>query len=161
MTDTTQDMPPKQTTRIRLVAMNFLARRDYSRQELAAKLVAKFPELDNETGVLNTVLDKLVAEGLLCDARFAGAFLRSRVTRGQGPYRIRQELQQRGVSEEVIERAFAEESCDWFDLARRTAQKKFGAEPPTDYRESARRARFLRYRGFNADQVQWGIGNSE
>jgi len=157
VTDIPSEIIRKELAAVRLAAMNLLARREYSQQELVGRLVAKFPEHDKASSTLASVLDKLVQEGLLSDARFAGAFLRSRASRGQGPYRISQELQQRGVAESLVEQAFADESFDWFELARQVAQKRFGAERPEDYQERGKRARFLQYRGFSTDQIQYAL----
>jgi len=33
-------------------------------------------------------------------------------------------------------------------------RKRFGAEPPRDFHERAKQARFLQYRGFTSDQVR-------
>ena len=33
-------------------------------------------------------------------------------------------------------------------------RKRFGADPPSDFRERARQARFLEYRGFSRDQIR-------
>jgi regulatory protein len=43
---------------------------------------------------------------------------------------------------------------DWLATARAVRRKRFGAEPPRDFRERAKQARFLQYRGFTADQVR-------
>ena len=40
------------------------------------------------------------------------------------------------------------------NLARTTRAKRFGAEPPRDYAERARQARFLEYRGFDGAAVR-------
>ncbi len=155
--DSPDEVFRKALAAMRLAAMNLLARREYSRQELVGRLVAKFPEHDKASNVLAMALDKLEQEGLLCDARFAEAFLRSRARKGQGPYRIRQELQQRGVAEDLVEQTLAEYSVDWFELATRVAQKRFGTEPPDNYQERSKRARFLQYRGFSAEQIQTAL----
>ncbi len=78
---------------VRRAAMDLLARREHTRKELARKLSKKFravPEIVEEE------LDKLKAEGLQSDARLAEVFIRSRVSRGQGPVKIKMELRARG-----------------------------------------------------------------
>lgn len=135
-------------TVLRRRAMDLLARREHSRRELRDKMLAR---IEAVTGI-DGVLDRLEQEGLLSDRRFAEAFVRSRIGRGQGPVRIRQELRQRGVDEITAAQALEEQGCDWFALAEQVAHRKFGAESALDQRELARRLRFLQYRGFTAEQ---------
>ena len=54
----------------------------------------------------------------LDDGRFALAFFASRGRKGYGPARIRQELNQKGVARESIEKPMRESEIDWCELAR-------------------------------------------
>ncbi len=134
---------------VRLKAMDLLSRREHSRAELAAKLGRR----DYPHAVIIDVLDRLVAEGLQSDARFAEHFTHVRLRRGQGMVRIRAELRERGVDEALIVQALAEVEQDWMTALREAHRKRFG-QLPQDARERARQARFLYYRGFTSDQVQ-------
>jgi regulatory protein len=67
--------------KIRSAAMDLLTGREFSRAELAKKLDNRF---DGDSAI-SAVLDRLQEEGLQSDQRFAEAFLRSRIYRGQGP----------------------------------------------------------------------------
>ncbi len=130
-------------------AVELLARREHSRLELQRKLAARgFPE-----GVIVPALDALEQSGVLAAARFTESFIRSRLAKGQGPVRIRAELAERGVAEQAAE-LLRGSDIDWLATARDARRKRFGAEPPRDFRERARQARFLQYRGFTADQVR-------
>ncbi len=135
---------------IRLAAMNLLARREHSLDELRAKLSRRFADAE----LVEAQLQQLVDDNLQSDARYAGSLLRQRISRGQGPLRIRQEMRQRGVSADLVDAAMAEEPVDWAALAQEVMQRKFGQEPAADVRERARRARFLQYRGFSAEHYQ-------
>jgi regulatory protein len=86
------------------------------------------------------------------DERMAGAVLRSKARRGQGPARVRQAFQAAGLGTEDVEAAMAE-SPDWLTLAREVRAKKFGAEIPTDWPTRAKQMRFLQYRGFSKEQI--------
>ncbi|MCP1316121.1 regulatory protein RecX, partial [Halomonas sp. 707D7] len=86
------------------VAIQLLARREYSRAELFDRLVKKSFEADD----IQTCLDALEEQGLQSDARFAESFVRTRILRGQGVIRIKQELRLRGVNGEVLAAAIAE-----------------------------------------------------
>ena len=107
---------------------------------------------------IGTVLDQLAAAKLLSEARFVEQFIRQHAARGHGPIRIRLELSQRGVDAEVIEEALAASGEDWLASAREARRRKFGASLPGDFRQRAKQARFLQYRGFSAEQVRAALG---
>jgi regulatory protein len=134
-------------------ALRLLARRDHSVQELQQKLRSK----GAETGLIDRVLERLLQEDWLNEQRFADGFTRSRVARGEGPYRIRRELQERGVGEESIGAAMAPFEDGWFDRAVEVKERKFGAEVVEELRERAKQQRFLQYRGFSHEQIQFAL----
>ena len=131
-------------------AVELLARREHSRLELERKLAARgFPE-----AVIAAALDALESAGALAATRFTESFVRSRLAKGQGPVRIRTELAERGIAEDQSAEHLRGADVDWLAAARAVRSKRFGAEPPRDFKERARQARFLQYRGFTADQVR-------
>lgn len=131
-------------------ALAWLARREHSRRELAHK----FARQGATAAQIQPVLDALVERGLQSDARFAEGVVSSRARRGQGAARIRRELAECGVAAEVIDAALAAAGIDWQRRAREVCREKFGAGGPVDWPERARRARFLSYRGFDADIIR-------
>ena len=138
---------------IEQVAMRWLARRDYARGELSRRLRGRGMPSDR----IDAVLDDLEKHNMLSDARFAETFINARVSRGQGPFRIRNELEERGVSGELIDAAFDEAGTDWERLATEVRRKKFGGDSPADASQLARQMRFLRYRGFEADHIRGAL----
>ena len=140
-------------SKIRIAAMGMLAGREYLQSQLAEKLAKKF---DNST-YIPEVLERLADENLQSDHRFIDAFIRSRMSRGQGETRIRLELKQRGASASLVSELLIEADVDWFELARQTAVTKFGQSQPLDAKEKAKRMRFLQYRGFNFDQINYAL----
>ena len=130
--------------------MDLLARREHGTAELRGKLLAR----GYDPAEIDPALETLSHEGLLSDERFVEAFVHGRIERGQGPVRIRAELRQRGVSEALIEAVLDERDPAWLERAETVRRRKFGAEPPADYREQARQGRFLQYRGFTAEQTR-------
>ena len=135
---------------IRRSAMDLLARREHSRRELRDKLKRRFADL----ALIDRELDRLAQEQLQSDERFAASFLRQRVARGHGPLRIRQEARQKGISDKEISAALETEQPDWNDHAQAAYERKFGALPPGDLKEKARRSRFMQYRGFALEHYQ-------
>jgi len=139
---------------VRLAAMNLLARREHSQQELQRKLLDRGFEADE----VRADLTRLAEEGLLSDERFTEAFINSRLQRGSGPVKIAMELQQKGVSEQLVQDYLDERDPQWVRSAIEVKIKKFGEAPPEDFKERARQMRFLQYRGFTMQQIQSAIG---
>ena len=137
-------------------ALGLLARRDHSRAELLAKLV----RAGHGRAEAERVVEDLAGQGLVSDARFAEAFIRSRIERGGGPLRIRRDLEARGVEGSTVERLLDPEDEAWEARARGVREKRFGAAPPGERSEAARQARFLLGRGFTPQQVRRAIGES-
>lgn len=131
-------------------AVGFLARREHSRKELRHKLAARNYG-DKE---IEQALQRLMEKGLQSDRRFAEACVRSWFERGHGPLKIAVQLEQKGIDAMQIEEVLNSGKFDWCGLAAGVYRKKFADKPPSDYREKARRSRFLRQRGFPDEQIQ-------
>ena len=130
--------------------MNWLARREHTREELRTKLAKR----DFAAEEIESAVAKLAAEGLVSDDRFTESFIAVRMRKGQGPVRIRMDLQQRGVSPDLIALHLDPRSPEWRKLAREVRIRKFGVDIPADFKEKARQMRFLEYRGFSTVQIQ-------
>jgi regulatory protein len=139
--------------RVEAAAVGLLARREHSRAELAAKLTARGAPREQ----VEAVVEKLAGRGLQADTRYAESLVNSRSGRGQGPVRIRRDLLDRGVAAEAAEEALAGAGLDWFELARSVRRRRFGDPPPSEWKERARQARFLEYRGFTAEQIRHAL----
>ena len=130
-------------------ALDLLARREHSRRELERKLGTRgFPD-----EMIASTLDALEQSGELAAARFTESFIRARAAKGQGPARIRAELAERGIDREQAAELLRAAGIDWTAVASSVRDKRFGARRPTDFKERARQARFLEYRGFDRDQI--------
>ncbi|MDF1822301.1 MAG: regulatory protein RecX [Alcanivoracaceae bacterium] len=142
---------------MRRAALGWLARREFSRHDLAQRLARKFPDEDGAP-----VLDWLESERFLDDRRFAEVYFRSRVERDHGPLRIRQDMRQRGLADALITDQFEQQSPDWFALAAGLRQRRFGPPPaPGDDKGRARQLRFLQYRGFTAEQCFHALSGAD
>lgn len=129
--------------------MDFLARREHSELELARKLTTRGYTADT----VAATLAGLVEDRLLSNARFAEAFVHSRIQRGSGPQKIRAELRERGIPDELIDASLEAHADSWRDLAREVREKRFGLAQPRDFRERSRQMRFLQQRGFSSEQI--------
>ncbi len=125
-------------------AVKLLASREHSRLELTRKLAQRgYP-----SAAIESALDALVHDGLLSEARLADAYVAERLAKGFGPVRIRFELREKGLPDDLIEPHLdlGDERCT--ALLRAAHDRRFGTAVPTDARERAKRGRFLEYRGF-------------
>ena len=138
-------------------ALDLLARREHSTAELRDKLTAR--EFDPEE--IETTLADLARDGLLSDERFVEAFVAAHVRRGQGPVRIRADLQRKGVAAGLIACRLTPDSHDWGELARSVRIKRFGRSQPRDFRERAKQSRFLEFRGFTMDHIRAALGAAD
>jgi regulatory protein len=141
---------------VRKKAMDLLARREHAVAELQQKLSAR----DYDADIVVEVVEQLVDEGLVSDARFTEAFVRYRANNGYGPRRIQSELRQRGVDEKMQAAYLDVGDSQWFEQAAQVRCKRFGEAMPEDFKERARQARFLQYRGFTSEQIREVLDDS-
>ena len=134
-------------------AMDYLARREHGRTELINKL-AKF---GFEANIADDAVTQLVDDGLQSEQRFVEAFVRSRINQGKGPAKIRADLREKGVNDNVVAEGLQEAAQNWYELALEVRRKKFGAGQPDDFKEKARQMRFLQSRGFEPDHIQVAV----
>ena len=134
-------------------AMNMLARREHSVFELTCKLQQK----DFPSELIQEVIERLVADNLLNDERYAEAYVRIRSARGFGLQRIRMEMKERGVASELISDAIEQSEIDWNELALEVKSKKFGEQPAEEFTLRAKQMKFLQYRGFSHAQINAAV----
>lgn len=130
--------------------MDLLANREHSAVELRRKLTDR----GFDSAAVEDALLALARAGLLSDRRFTESYISSRTQKGFGPLRIRAELHERGISNELIAEFLDERDQGWRVVARAAHRKRFGEAPPRDFRERAKQARFLQQRGFTTEQIR-------
>ena len=148
---------------LRARALQYLARREYSRAELRSKLLkyvqanadAEFDSGQSQPSEMDTLLDGLLddlaARGWLSDERAATQLVHAKRSRF-GTQRIIHELRQKGIAEELISAALPELKESELETAREVWLKKFGVSPQ-DQKEKAKQMRFLQSRGFSMDAI--------
>lgn len=140
---------------LRARALQYLARREYSRAELRGKLLP-YVQVENDFEQvqaldLDALLDDLTERGWLSDARATSQFVHSK--RGRfGTQRIAHELRQKGIGEELIADALPALKESELEAALQVWQRKFGVAPQ-DEKEKAKQVRFLQSRGFAMDAI--------
>ncbi len=152
---------------LRRAGIDMLARREHSCVEMRRKLAKKFKDAFSIEQIDNAV-EILAAEGLQSDLRFAESYTRSRYERGDGPYKIKAALQQRGIHGGLIERVLTDEQLDWQRRAALLYQRKFprlddvnerkesyghGGGADDVLKQRAKEMRFLQSRGFPKDMI--------
>ena len=127
--------------------MRYLGRREYACKELSEKLLRR----GIPPGVVSQAVPDLENEGLVNDQRFTEAFARSRISRLQGPLKIRAELLKRGVKSALITEVLDDYEDIWLQSAQQWMRKRIG--PELDRKEQARLYRSSTSRGFTHQQV--------
>ncbi len=135
-------------------ALALLAGREHSRLQLARKLAQREYSEDE----IAAALDALAADGYLSDQRATTAKVAAGLRRGHGPGRIRNDLREAGLRTDQPITGDDGGDIDWVAQARALATRKFGDDPPADYTEWARRARFLQARGFDSATIRKALG---
>ena len=134
---------------IRKKAMDLLARREHSEQELRRKLKSREYDAD----AIDEVLHALISDRLQSDERFTEAYVNHRFNAGVGPLKIRYELRQKGVSDLLADEFLELLSERWDRLMVQQRVRKYGEAIPADYAERMKQARFLQNRGFSPESV--------
>ena len=136
-------------------ALQWLARREYTRHELERKL-APFAEDEAEVGRL---LDEFAGRGWLSEQRTVEQVVHAR--RGKfGSRRIRQELVRRGVDADRVASAVEDLKAGESRALRAVWRRKFG-RAPRNAAERARQIRFLQGRGFELDMILKAINSRD
>lgn len=139
---------------IRRAAMDLLAFREHSVQELVTKLSRRFRDSEISTDFLTEAIASLTEDKLQSDRRFAESFVRSRIQKRHGPLRIANDLTGRGVAVALVSEVLGEVSVDWRVVLEELSDRKYGQAKPADAKETAKRVRFFQYRGFSYEYIR-------
>jgi len=132
-------------------SLDLLSRREHSVFELIQKLKKRY----GPNKLINDAIIRLQESNLLDDQRFAEAYIKVRARKGFGPRRIDAELQQRKVSETIINQELSMIE-DWNALALAAFKKKFG-NLQKDTKKILKAKSFLQNRGFSFEQIEFCI----
>ncbi len=137
-------------------ALDMLARAPRSARDLRRRLLLK----GEAEADVDAAIARLTAAGLLDDAAYARAFVRSKVSsQGFSRRRLQQELAKRGVARDVADAAIIEvmhdEDVDEVGNLERVARNKLRALKGLDEDTQRRRLQgFLARRGYDIDDVR-------
>jgi regulatory protein len=148
--------PLETESEIKSSLMGYLARREYSKQELIDRLSARCDKT-----MLLKVLEQFEEAGYQSDERFAGVLLRSKSQQGYGLRRVQMDAKRKGLDSNLIQEAEEQEEIDWFEQARSVYQRKYSTKlEKGDYKEYQKRQRFMINRGFSFDQIRYAMESS-
>ena len=147
-------------------ALRYLAQREHSRHELQAKLWrhaarqasnqllgdAQGPTEAEARAQIEAALDELASHGLLSDERAAASVLRTQGPRS-GARRIKQSLQAKGLSADLVASTVAQARSTELARAQAVWQRRYGQAAATP-QERAKQMRFLAGRGFEGDVIR-------
>lgn len=126
-----------------------LSMREQSQFELLQKLAAK--------GFSNTASERqlqlFIEKGIQSDQRYLASYVRGAYLKGKGPQVIRQSLQQHNIEGAHVSLHIKDEDYDWYGLAIKVRNKRFGETPPIDCSDKEKQIRFLQYRGFEQAHI--------
>lgn len=142
--------------RLRQVALTYLGRRERTAAEMRLRL-----ERDGAgEAAIQRVIDELLADALLDDARYARLFVEDKRTlEGWGSERIERELRARGVDRELIAATLSAGEGEEGDLDRALAllRRRF-PDPPRDRRERDRALGVLVRKGYDSEVAVDALG---
>ena len=133
----------------RSIALRLLARREYTESELFSNLGRKGVSAD----VAGEVIGELQCEGLQSDDRFTAEFVRQRLQKCQGPNKIRYDIRQRGIGDDLLTLYLPQDDEVWLQhaieaLMKRSRSHAVENDADAALAQRARDARFLTGRGY-------------
>lgn len=136
---------------VRDIAVRYLARREYGIEELKRKLVQR----GAEPGIVEQVVADCAEQGLVSDQRFTEMYVRMRIRRCFGPMKIRGELRQRGIPDDLIADAMQMDQIIWLEAAVQWAGRRIHGT--LDFAQKTKIHRKLMNRGFNHEQANTAL----
>lgn len=152
-----QEVLPK---RAKLRALNLLKSREYTEAQLRIKLEqGLYPGK-----VINEALKYVASFHYIDDLRYAVSYITYH-EESKGRRRIDQDLQRKGISREVIERAWQSwekngGQKDDLQIIQKLLEKKHFDPETADYKEQQRIAAYLMRKGFTGEQIRKAMKTS-
>lgn len=132
----------------RYQALGQLSRRQRSEWELRDYLKRK----EYAPEVINQVIEQLTEYGYVDDKKFADAWIANRrLLKATSARRLRQELKQKRVSDEVISEALAEDETDEHEVLKDLVERK---RKQTKYQDDLKLMQYLARQGFSYDDIK-------
>jgi len=133
-------------------AIRLLANREFCEFEMRQRLARR--EFEDET--IDWAISRLQQDGYLSELRYAEAYLRSRLKKGEAPWLAARRAEQKGAQSSAVQAALTE-LTECYDAGQAARELMLARDPAglrfEDERVWQRQARFLRNKGFAADII--------
>jgi len=131
-------------------AVRYLTFKDRSEYEILNKLI----DAGFDKNIAQNAVNELKVIGYLDDTRFAMKYLSERIrTKALSKKTLGYELKNKGIDNEIIEKALSEFEIDDYEVALREGKRKFGKYDLNDKKIEQKLCRFLLHRGFSYEIV--------
>lgn len=139
--------------------LNFRPRSEKEVRDYLTKKIKKFSQTD--FSAIDLIIHKLTQQKFLDDEEFARWLVRSRTEfKPKGKYLVKQELKQKGISQDIIEKVLGSEirTQSDKDLATQVLEHKKKKYASMEQRERFQKASsMLARRGFDVDAIREAI----
>ncbi len=134
-------------------AFKYLGYKARTKYEVQQKLIEKeFP-----TEIIDRTINLLEQYGYIDDANYSKKFISEKINyRGYGKHRIKYELKQKRVDEEIIDALLIDTYDDELEKAIKLASKKI-KNKNIDYKEKQKVIAYLQRRGYSFDIIKESI----
>lgn len=150
-------MTEKEKIKLKNYVLWLLSRQDYSKAQITQKLAMKGADKAFAESLINWCEN----HGFIDDIRYAESFVRRQLNKGLGLLRIKSEAYQKGIDASHVETIVEELEIDWYLQAQSAYNRKFtNTHKILDFKEKAKRMRYMSYRGFNHDQIEFAMQTS-
>ncbi len=137
-------------SKARDTAVKYLSFKSRTKKEIVLKLEEK----DYPKDIIEKVIKLLEKYNYINDYNYAGSFLRDKFNlNGFGIERIKYELKQKGISEEITQKVIEDNPLNETEKAAELVRRKYG-EYNFDIKERRKIAGFLQRRGFSYDTTK-------
>ncbi|WP_444997981.1 regulatory protein RecX [Aliikangiella sp. IMCC44359] len=134
-------------------ACRLLGVREYSEKLIQDKLISKNYSPQEAQQIISFLLEN----NWLSNNRFCESYLRSKSEKGIGAARIRFELRQKGIPDEMVSQALEAADICWQTICNQATKKKVSTLLINDIKAQQKLERFLRYRGFSGTEIRESI----
>lgn len=150
-------MTEQEQSKLKNYVLWLLSRQEYSKIQIQQKLKVKGADPE----FAERLIDWCEKHGFIDDVRYSESFVRRLINKGFGLIRIRNEAYQKGISFELVQTIVEELEIDWYLQAQSAYNKKFSNNSnPLDFKEKVKQMRYMSYRGFNHDQIEFAMQTS-
>lgn len=145
-------------TKARESAVRFLGYRARSKKEISDKLREK----DYSDDVIDKTIEFLEKYNYINDKQFAIKYMNDKIKlKGNGANKIKYELRQKGISDEILDEVFEDTYDDELEKAISLLEKKVKRIDVFDYKAKQKLSTYLSGRGYNYDIIKASIKHIE